>query len=125
MPGSVPSDSAAARARRVTAGPVEKDPDQALGGGEFDRQPHVRPGIFTGLDGGAGQDQLTGQLVTHRRRARLPEPGLHRIEAAACQVQAGPQERVRRAAIGKRGDQFLGLACLACLQVPAGGSRID
>ena len=26
---------------------------------------------------------------------------------------------------GKRGDQFLSLACLACLQVPAGRNRID
>ena len=83
------------------------------------------PGIFTGLDGGASQEQLTGQPVTHRRKARPPEPGPHRIEAAACQVETGAQERVRRAAIGKRGDQFLSLACLACLQVPAGGSRID
>ena len=32
---------------------------------------------------------------------------------------------MRRAAVGKRGDQFLGLACLARLQVPAGGSGID
>ena len=85
----------------------------------------MRPGIITGLDGGASQEQLTGQPVTHRRKARPPEPGLHRIEAAAGQVQAGTQERVRRAAIGKRGDQFLSLACLARLQVPAGGSRID
>jgi len=41
---------------------------------------------------GPGQEQLTGQLVAHRRKARLAEPGLHRIEAAAGQVQAGAQE---------------------------------
>jgi hypothetical protein len=39
---------------------TEKDPDQALGGREPDRSRHMRRGVFTGLDGGAGQEQLTG-----------------------------------------------------------------
>jgi len=81
-------------------------------------------GVLTVFDGGAGQ-QLGGQLVTHRGEAGLPEPGSHRAEAAAGQVQADLQERTRRAAVGQRGDQFLSLMYLACLQVPAGGNRVD
>ena len=96
-----------------------------LGGGEPDRHHHVPPGIIAVLEGGAGQEQLTGQPVTHRRKARMPEPGPDRIEAGACQVQTGLQQRMRRAALGKRGDQLFSLTNLTCLQVPAGGSRVD
>ena len=46
----------------------------------------MRGGILTGLDGGAGQVQLTGQPVAHRAGAGPPEPGLPRVEAAAGQV---------------------------------------
>jgi hypothetical protein len=86
-----------------------------LRGCEFDRAPYVPSGILTGLDGGASQEQLTGQPVPHRRQVLLPEPGPHRIEVAAGQVETGTQERVRRAASGKGGDQFLSLTYLAYL----------